>query len=329
MGLETATYVADFVSTNPPSSDLRAQGDDHLRLIKAVLQAQFPLANRPFPIPTTYTKTDDYTILSTHDNATFYADTSVRSHTYFLPTLGVSDAGWQCTIIKSTSDTNFFIIRRAAGGNLNSGQLSLALTRRGIPGVRTVCTWSGAAWFVSRASALPVGSLIEYWGSALPVGFEWPNGQTLGSVAASYPDYNAVFGSGVTPDKRGRVGIPLDNLGGSAAGRLGTVITGTAVGNVGGAETVALTLANLPTGITSSGANSISVTSQNNLIKNASSGINPGAASGTAVYFGGTQGTEISVNASQAISVTSNNTSGTVHSNLQPGIMMSQILLVE
>jgi len=45
MGLETGTYVADLVTTNPTSGDLRSAGDDHLRLIKSVLKATFPGAD--------------------------------------------------------------------------------------------------------------------------------------------------------------------------------------------------------------------------------------------------------------------------------------------
>ena len=41
MGLETATYISQLVDTNPTSSDPVSQGDDHLRLIKSVLQSQF------------------------------------------------------------------------------------------------------------------------------------------------------------------------------------------------------------------------------------------------------------------------------------------------
>ena len=41
MGLETATYISQLVPTNPTSSDPVSQGDDHLQLIKDVLQKQF------------------------------------------------------------------------------------------------------------------------------------------------------------------------------------------------------------------------------------------------------------------------------------------------
>lgn len=42
MALEAGTYVADLVETNPAGGDARSQGDDHLRLVKAVLKNTFP-----------------------------------------------------------------------------------------------------------------------------------------------------------------------------------------------------------------------------------------------------------------------------------------------
>lgn len=43
MGLEVAQYISQLVATNPVGAvDQVAQGDDHLRLIKLVLQTQFP-----------------------------------------------------------------------------------------------------------------------------------------------------------------------------------------------------------------------------------------------------------------------------------------------
>ena len=42
MPLETGTYIEDLVTTNPAGTDQRRQGDDHLRLVKSVLQGTFP-----------------------------------------------------------------------------------------------------------------------------------------------------------------------------------------------------------------------------------------------------------------------------------------------
>lgn len=42
MSLETGTYIADLVITNPPGTDNKSEGDDHLRLLKTVIQNTFP-----------------------------------------------------------------------------------------------------------------------------------------------------------------------------------------------------------------------------------------------------------------------------------------------
>lgn len=47
MPLETATYLYDLVPANPPGTDGVRQGDDHLRMIKAVLQNTFTNVTGP------------------------------------------------------------------------------------------------------------------------------------------------------------------------------------------------------------------------------------------------------------------------------------------
>lgn len=42
MAVETASYISQLVNTNPVVGDPVGEGDDHLRLIKSVLQLQFP-----------------------------------------------------------------------------------------------------------------------------------------------------------------------------------------------------------------------------------------------------------------------------------------------
>jgi hypothetical protein len=42
VSLETASFVADLVTSNPDGGDQRSTADDHLRLIKAVLRRTFP-----------------------------------------------------------------------------------------------------------------------------------------------------------------------------------------------------------------------------------------------------------------------------------------------
>ena len=42
MGLETGNYIEDLNASNPFSTDIVSEGDDHLRLVKKILKKQFP-----------------------------------------------------------------------------------------------------------------------------------------------------------------------------------------------------------------------------------------------------------------------------------------------
>lgn len=60
MALESGTYISDFVITNPTPGDPKSQGDDHIRLLKAVLKASFPAFTGPMPIPHDQVASKDY-----------------------------------------------------------------------------------------------------------------------------------------------------------------------------------------------------------------------------------------------------------------------------
>ena len=45
MGLESATFISDLNTSNPTSTDVLSQADDHLRLIKAAIKTTFPNIN--------------------------------------------------------------------------------------------------------------------------------------------------------------------------------------------------------------------------------------------------------------------------------------------
>lgn len=47
MALETGTYISDLDVLNPTSTDPKAQGDDHLRLIKSTVKNTFPQLTGP------------------------------------------------------------------------------------------------------------------------------------------------------------------------------------------------------------------------------------------------------------------------------------------
>lgn len=45
MTVETATFISDLNATYPASTDAKAEGDNHLRLLKSTIKATFPNIN--------------------------------------------------------------------------------------------------------------------------------------------------------------------------------------------------------------------------------------------------------------------------------------------
>src|SRR6516162_9647813 len=221
MSLEVATYIGDLQPVNPPDTDPEAQGAAHLRLIKNVLQNSFPTCERPFQVPAAPSFSATGSILAGHEGGLILVTTTGGAVTLTLPTLTAAYAGWQANIMKISGDVNPVFIK-APSGNVTSGIYSVTQARRCIPAVPSRALWTGTSWFISRATPLPLGALVDLYSATLPAGYEWPNGQTLASVATNYPEYNAAVGSGLTPDIRGRTATTLDTLGGLDASRLTT-----------------------------------------------------------------------------------------------------------
>lgn len=333
MSIEVATYIADLQPVNPPANDPRSQGDDHLRLIKQVLQNNFPGVAKAIYFDSVVSKTANFTIVAADMNKLHLVSTAAGAVTATLPTLTAGDSGWTCRFMKTSTDANPIFVAPAAG-TLTSGAISgLAQARRCVAGLEFRALWTGSAWIITRSITLQIGSMVDYSSATLPAGYEWPNGQTFSS-AANYPEYNAVRGGLGTMDLRGRVAVTLDNLGGAAAGLLGNFISGGAVGNVGGTETVTLTPNQIPS-ITSSGSSSVTVSaSQSYPSITTWSGFTPIAANTGSYYVPyGVSSVGISfinsMSGSITINSTSNNTGGAFHSNLQPSIMCTKLLVVE
>lgn len=249
MSLETATFTDDLDNSNPTATDPKGQGDDHLRLLKTVIKNSLKRVTRAFYVPgISASKTVDFTVAASDDNRTFLVDTTAGAIAATLPTLAAADAGWECCFIKTNTGTNALFITPASG-TIQSGEVSgLSKTRRCIPGHKTRVYWTGTAWYAERVVRSPVGSIIDCPITALPVGYEWANGQTLSS-AANYPDFNSANGSLIVQDRKGRSAFGRDDMGGAAAGRITNAlsgIVGTTLGASGGAESVVMLQANLP-----------------------------------------------------------------------------------
>lgn len=106
MGLETGTFVGDLITSNPSGSDTKAQGDDHLRLVKSVLKNTFPNATRAFRFEAVSTKTAAYTVVAADQRSLILADASGGAFTVTLPLGSNVFAGFSLTIEKSDSSGN-------------------------------------------------------------------------------------------------------------------------------------------------------------------------------------------------------------------------------
>jgi hypothetical protein len=193
--------------------------------------------------------------------------------------------------------------------------------------------------------AVPLGALLPYTGSTAPnANFILPAGQCISTT--TFAAYWALLGSpGVggcsagnfaVVDLRGNVPAGLDNLNGSAASRLTSSATGcgTAMTSLGaqcanGTQGSAITLAQVPTGITSANAGSIalSVSSTQQVTHEAGGGVAVAGSAVTQIAPDFTLTSTGTIGIGNA-AVTSNNTSGTVRPGVQPTIAVSYILRV-
>lgn len=252
MGLEVPTYVSDLVTTNPTSTDLRSQGDDHLRYLKLSLKNSFPNATKPFYFPTILSKSADYSVLSTDDKVTFICNTA-SAFTLTLPTLVSGDAGWSIEIIKSTTDANPVYITPPSG-TING----FSKIRRSAENLITKVVWTGSVFVANRPNGGRIGDLQPNAGAALPNGTLLADGLTF--TAANFVELNSVLGGNTKPDVSGRMIVGKE----SVATRITTAVSGVdgaTQGAAGGNQIKAVSIIQLqpftPTGVVSSDGRTI------------------------------------------------------------------------
>lgn len=160
MGLEAASFIDGLVATNPTGTDTKGQGDDHIRLIKAVLKASFPTVAGPVSFGGWHLKTDAvnpqtgaYT-LQTTDDGKIIPFTLASGATLGLLPAATAGAGFVCWVQKDAGNLADLTID-PDGAELVNGQTTIGLT--GHEGGLLYCT--GTAWlFVGMASSLPTGT---------------------------------------------------------------------------------------------------------------------------------------------------------------------------
>lgn len=205
-------------------------------------------------------------------------------------------------------------------------------------------------------SGLPTGVMMPYLATTAPTGWVTASGKTIGNARSSgteraNADTSSLFsflwtnfsdsvcavstGRGASaaadyaanktitlPDLRGRAFFGLDNIGGSAASRLGTIITSaTTNGASGGTETVTLSTAQLPV---HSHANTLSDPGHQHPIN----GLTVTQGSGSAaVPAGNGTGGYTTGSITTGITLTNANAgSGDSHSNMPPAFLGTYII---
>jgi len=127
MALESGTFVSDLVSSNPPGTDPKNQGDDHLRLVKSVLQASFPNATKAFYFPGVQAKSANYTVLAADENDLFVVNASGATRTITLPTSPAT--GFIVSVSKDDASGNTVIVDGGGAETINGAATSVLTTR--------------------------------------------------------------------------------------------------------------------------------------------------------------------------------------------------------
>lgn len=235
--------------------------------------------------------------------------------------------------ISFTAATSTGIYKTATG---------FALVVAGVQIAELTATGIASLIGLSGLGTTPIGGGMDFWGSTAPAGWLFPYGQAVSRT--TYASLFAVLGTqhgigdGSTtfnlPDKRGRLSIGKDDMGGSAASRVttaGSGVDGTTLGASGGAQTVALVQANLPNvSFTNSGI-AAAITNGTVAVPAQISGIS-GIAGGVGVQGVSSANSSIGANSGAVgVSITSQGSassggSGTAINKLPPGIVCNSII---
>jgi len=231
------------------------------------------------------------------------------------------------TITSSAALTQYGVVY---GGGAGAVPVATAAGTTGQ--ILTATTGSAPTWATPAAAAgVPAGSVMPFAGSSAPTGYLLCYGQAVSR--STYSDLFAVtsttygVGDGTTtfnlPDLRGRLAAGVDNMGGTAANRItsgGSGITGTTLGAAGGAETVALTTAQL--------ASHTHTDSGHTHIENVGARLTccPGSRYPEQSNASSIQTLASVISTASGNASLTNTGSGTAHNNTQPTMMLNYII---
>lgn len=145
MGLEAGTYIQDLNQSNPVgATDPKAQGDDHLRLIKSTLKNTLPNASRAFYFNSAENITGNLTVDSADENKLVTADASGGAIAVTLPVSSIS-TGMFVYFVKTDNSANAVTIAPSSGTINGAANVTLTKQYSGL-----VCVWTGSTWLAFR-----------------------------------------------------------------------------------------------------------------------------------------------------------------------------------
>jgi hypothetical protein len=195
MTVETATYLNSLSSSNPGTTDQIPEGDDHLRLIKAVLKSTFP--GRGGEEHRAITKAAGYTPALTEVGATFV-------HTATLVVTLAALAGLpDGTFYNFTAQTGTTTLTPNGADTIN-GTTTFVLT----VGQSCEIVKQGTNWVVlyipytapAVVVQIPIGAIIDFAGIAAPTNYlACPLSASLSLNKVTYAALYAALGGASSP----------------------------------------------------------------------------------------------------------------------------------
>lgn len=160
MPFEGATTIDGLDPNSPAGGEVESEGDNHIRMLKLVLQTIFPNASVPFRFPVSVAqKTADYSVLAPADQNKFIAvNASGGLKTVSLPAMTAALDGFTVTIMKNDASVNTVTIDASGSDTINQS-LTQVLTDQYDAIALTWCH-NLSTWFGLRQGVAP-GSLVS------------------------------------------------------------------------------------------------------------------------------------------------------------------------
>lgn len=155
MPLETGTYVTDLVTSNPLGSDDVSKGDDHLRLIKQVLQNTLPDASRARYFEKVVSKSTTYTTVLADAETLFLVDATAGAVTINLLAAASYPTGTRIAVKKVDASANAVTIDANLSETIDGSLTRTLSTQYDVIVLRT----NGVSWYVEAIIAQALGAI--------------------------------------------------------------------------------------------------------------------------------------------------------------------------